>query len=49
MENTDPAEWAGNQRDAKDLCLDDFELFTNELEKMYGDYERRLNSAMKDM
>jgi hypothetical protein len=48
-ENMNPAESASNQREAKDQCLDDFELFANELQKMYGDKDRRLNSATKAM
>jgi len=48
-ENTDPAEWASDQEEAKDPCLDDFELFTNELQKMYGDKHRHLNAATKAM
>jgi len=48
-ENTDPSEWASNLRAAKDLCLKNFDLFTNELQKMYGDKDRRLNSATKAM
>jgi hypothetical protein len=49
MENMDPAEWASDLREAKDLCLDDFEPFVNELQKLYRDKERRLNSAMEAM
>jgi len=48
-ENTDPAESASDLREAKDRCLDDFELFANELQKRYGDKDRRLNSATKAM
>jgi hypothetical protein len=48
-ENIHPAEWASNQREAKDQCLDDFELFANELQKMYGHKDRRLNSGTKAM
>ena len=48
-EDTDPAEWASDLREAKDSCLDDFELFANELQKMYGDKDRCLNSATKAM
>jgi len=48
-ENTDPAEWATYLREAKDQCLDDFELFPNVLHKMYGDKDRRLISATKAM
>jgi len=48
-ENTDQSEWASNLREAKDPCLEHFELFANELQKMYGDKARRLNSATKAM
>jgi hypothetical protein len=48
-ENTDPSEWASDLREAKDPCLENFELFANELQKMYGDKDRRLNSATKAM
>jgi hypothetical protein len=42
-ENTDPGKWASDLREAKDLCLDDFELFGNKLQKLYGDKHRCLN------
>jgi len=48
-ENTDPLEWASDLRDEAHPCLQDFELFAQELMKMYGDKDRRLNSAMKAM
>jgi hypothetical protein len=48
-ENTDQAEWASDLREAQVPCLDDLELFANELQKIYGDKDRRLNSAMKSM
>jgi hypothetical protein len=48
-ENTDPSEWASDLRDEAHPCLQDFELFAQELMKMYGDKDRRLNSAMKAM
>jgi len=48
-ENTEPAEWASDLREAKNPCLDDFKLFVNKLQKMYGDKDRRLNSATKAM
>jgi len=48
-ENTDAAEWASHLREAKDLCSDDFELFANQLQKMYQDKDGHLNSAMKAM
>jgi len=48
-ENKDPAKWASDLREAKDLCLDDFELFGNELQRMYGVKDRCLNSSTKAM
>jgi len=48
-ENTEPAEWASDLRKATNPCLDDFELFMNKLQKMYGDKDRRLNSVTKAM
>jgi hypothetical protein len=48
-ENTDPSEWASDLREAKDPYLENFELFANELQKMYGDKDRRFNSATKAM
>jgi len=48
-ENTDPSEWANDSREAKDPCLENFELFANKLQKMYGDKDRRLDSATKAM
>jgi len=48
-ENTDPSEWASDLREATDPCVENFELFTNELQKMYQDKDRRLNSATKAM
>jgi hypothetical protein len=44
-----PAELASNQRKANDPCLDDFELYVNEVQKMYGNNDRRLDSAIKAM
>jgi CHAD domain-containing protein len=48
-ENTDPSEWASDLRDEAHPCLQDLELFAQELMKMYGGKHRRLNSAMKAM
>jgi len=48
-ENMDPAVWASDLREAKDPCLDNFEIFANELQKMYGDKDRCLNSTTKAM
>jgi len=47
--NSDPSEWGSDVRDTQDLCLENFELFTRELQKMYGDIDWRLNSAIKTM
>jgi len=44
-----PSEWASDLWEAKDQCLESFDLFMNELQKMYGDYDRRLNPATKGM
>jgi chemotaxis protein histidine kinase CheA len=49
MKNTDPSERASDVRDEAHPCLQDFELFAQELMKMYGDKDQRLNSAMKAM
>jgi len=48
-ENRHPSEWASDLREAMDPCSENFELFANELQKMYGDKDRRLNSATKAM
>jgi hypothetical protein len=48
-ESTDSSQWASDLREAKDLCLENFELFANELQKMYGARDRSLNSATKAM
>jgi hypothetical protein len=48
-ENTNPAEWSSDLQEAKNPCLDHFEHFANKLQMMYGDKDRRLNSARKGM
>jgi hypothetical protein len=48
-EHTDPSEWASDLREAKDPCLENFELFANGIQQMYGDKDRCLNSAPKAM
>ena len=48
-ENTDRSKWASDLREAKDAGLENFELFTNELQMMNGDTDRGLNSATKAM
>jgi hypothetical protein len=47
--NTDPSEWVSDLRDEVHTWVQDFELFTQELMKMYGDKDRGLNAAMKAM
>jgi len=47
--NMDPSEWASHLRQAKDPCLQNFELFANELQKMYRNKDRHLNSATQAM
>jgi len=48
-ENTDPSEWASDLREAKGPCLDNFEIFAKELQKIYRDTDRGLSSAKKAM
>jgi len=48
-ENTDSSEWPSDLREAKDPCLENFELFASELQKMHRDKDRRLNWATKAM
>ena len=48
-ENTEPLERATDLREAKEPCLENVELFANELQKMYGDNDRHPNSATKAM
>ena len=37
----DPSEWAGNLSAESDPCLQDFDLFSQEMAKVYGDKDRR--------
>jgi hypothetical protein len=46
---TDVVEWLRNLRRDSDTCLEDFEAFSEEMEKVYGDKDRKLNAAMKCM
>jgi hypothetical protein len=46
---TDPVEWLRDLRRDSDPCLEDFEAFSEEMQKMYGDKDRKLNAAMKCM
>jgi hypothetical protein len=49
MENMDPSEWASDLQKAKNTCLENFELFMNKLQMMYGDKNRCLYSVAKAM
>jgi len=44
---TDPVSWGQDLRNQENLCLEDFDLFTTELRKMYGDKEWELNVATR--
>ena len=44
---TDPVEWLRDLRGDSDLCLEDFEAFLEEIQKIYGNKERKLHVAMK--
>jgi hypothetical protein len=46
---TDPVEWLRDLLRDSDPCLEDFEAFSEEMQKMYGDKHRKLNPAMKCM
>jgi hypothetical protein len=45
----DPLEWLRDLRRESDRCLECFEAFFKEMQKMYGDKDRKLNAAMKCM
>jgi len=49
MENKVQSEWACDLTVAQDLWLENFGLFVNELQKMYGDTYGHLNSAIEAM
>lgn len=49
MDSMGPAKLASNVREAKDPCFGNFKLFLNELQKMFRDNDRFLNSAMTTM
>jgi hypothetical protein len=44
---TDPVSWGPDLRKQENLCLGDFDLFTTELMKMYGEQEWELNAATR--
>ena len=46
---TDPVEWLGDLQGDSDPSLEYFEAFSEEMQKMYGDKDRKLNVAMKCM
>jgi len=46
---TDPVGWLRDLRRDSDPRLEDFEGFSEEMQKMYGDKDRKLNTAMKCM
>jgi len=48
-ENTDPSEWASDLQEAKNPFIESLEPYTNELQKMNGDKDRRLNSATNSL
>jgi len=47
MNMTDPVSWGQDLGNQQNLCLEDFDLFTTELRKMYGDKNRELNVATR--
>jgi hypothetical protein len=46
---TDAVEWLRDQWRDSDPCLEDFEAFSEEMQKMYGDMDRKLKAAMMCM
>jgi len=46
---TDPVEWLRDLRRDTSPCLEDVEVFSEEMQKMYGDKDRKLNAPMKRM
>jgi hypothetical protein len=44
---TDPSEWASDLRADSDPCLEDFDLFAEEIYRIYGDKDRRNRAVMK--
>jgi len=46
---TDPVEWPRDVRRDSDHCLEDFERFSEEMQKMNGNNDRKLNAAIQCM
>jgi hypothetical protein len=46
---TNPVEWLPDLRRDSDPCLKDCEAFSEEMQKMYGDEDRKLNAAVMCM
>jgi len=44
---TDPVSWGQDLQNQENLSLEDFDLFTTELRKLYGDQERELDAATR--
>jgi hypothetical protein len=44
---TDPVSWGQVLRNQENLCLGDFDVFTTELRKMYGEKDSELNPATR--
>jgi len=45
----DPLEWLRDSWRDSDPCWEDFEAFSEEMQKMYGDKDRKLNAAINCM
>jgi len=43
----DPVAWLRDLRRDSDTCLEDFEAFSEEMQKMYGDKDQKLNTVIK--
>ena len=48
-ENNDPSKGVSSIREAKDPCIENFELFVNRVQKLYGSKDRGLKPATKAM
>src|SRR5215204_265660 len=46
---TDPAQWGRSLRISQHSCLQDFDLFKDEIRKIYGDKDRAINAAIRAM